>query len=200
MYPYHIGRQKGTIKPLQPTGLTLKKELMSDHLKSLGYKTHVVGKWHLGFCRLEFTPTWRGFDSFRGFYTGAEHHYSHKRSGFYDFRVNNTVDGSVQGKYSTDIFTHVANNVIKEHKSSSKKSEPLFLYVPFQSVHAPLEAPKVELKRLKQRRSRRRRSLNEARQIFRAMMARVDKGVYSIANTLKREGMWDNTILGRESF
>ena len=41
MYPYHIGRQKGTIKPLQPTGLTLNRTLLSEKLKLLGYKTHI---------------------------------------------------------------------------------------------------------------------------------------------------------------
>lgn len=34
LYPFHTGRQKGTIKPLQPTGLTLKHKLLSDSLKS----------------------------------------------------------------------------------------------------------------------------------------------------------------------
>ena len=75
LYPYHLGRQKGTIKPRQPTGLTLNRTLLSERLQSLGYRTHVVGKWHLGFCNLKYTPTHRGFDTFRGFYTGAETYY-----------------------------------------------------------------------------------------------------------------------------
>ena len=53
MYPFHIGRQKKTIKPLMPTGLTLNKTLLPEQLAKLGYKNHMVGKWHLGFCRWE---------------------------------------------------------------------------------------------------------------------------------------------------
>ena len=46
-------------------------------LKSLGYATHMVGKWHLGFCNWRYTPTYRGFQSFYGFYNAAEDYYTH---------------------------------------------------------------------------------------------------------------------------
>lgn len=38
---------------------------------------HALGKWHLGYFKPEYTPTFRGFDTFLGFYTGGETHYSH---------------------------------------------------------------------------------------------------------------------------
>ena len=44
-------------------------------LKERGYKTHAVGKWHLGYCDWAYTPTRRGFDSFFGFYTHGEDYY-----------------------------------------------------------------------------------------------------------------------------
>ena len=47
-YPFHIGRQKRALKPLQPTGLALNLTTMAEELKGLGYATHMVGKWHLG--------------------------------------------------------------------------------------------------------------------------------------------------------
>ena len=47
-YPFHIGRQKRALKPLQPTGLTLNVTTLPSELKKLGYRTHMVGKWHLG--------------------------------------------------------------------------------------------------------------------------------------------------------
>ena len=115
MYPYHIGRQKSTIKPLQPTGLTLNRTLLSERLKSLGYSTHIVGKWHLGFCNQKYTPTSRGFDSFKGYYTGAEHYFSHEREKYYDFRNNTSVNYKAKGKYSTDIFTDEALKIINKH-------------------------------------------------------------------------------------
>ena len=47
-YPFHIGRQKRALKPLQPTGLTLNVTTLGEELQELGYATHMVGKWHLG--------------------------------------------------------------------------------------------------------------------------------------------------------
>ena len=47
-YPFHIGRQKRALKPLQPTGLALNLTTMAEEMRGLGYATHMVGKWHLG--------------------------------------------------------------------------------------------------------------------------------------------------------
>ena len=48
----------------------------------------MVGKWHLGFYEWPYTPTYRGFDSFYGFYTGAEDHFNHERNDILDLHDN----------------------------------------------------------------------------------------------------------------
>ena len=184
MYPFHIGRQKGTIKPLQPTGLTLDRSLLPEQLKKLGYINHIVGKWHLGFCKWEYTPTWRGFESFYGYYTGAEDYFTHERAESYDFRKNTSVNVDAKGLYSTDLFTAEAVSIIERHD----KKSPLFLYLPFQAVHAPLEAPASEFLNIK-------RTGNPARDIYRAMLSRLDTGVQKIVKSLKKQGEWENTLL-----
>merc|ERR1719277_169600 len=45
---------------------------LPELLRNAGYETHMVGKWHLGFWKEEFTPTFRGFNSFYGFYCRGE--------------------------------------------------------------------------------------------------------------------------------
>lgn len=86
MYPYHIGSQNGIIKRDQPTGLTLNYTLLPQELKAYGYDTHMVGKWHLGYCKREFLPTQRGFDTFYGFWKGFEDYYTKERFGKRDFK------------------------------------------------------------------------------------------------------------------
>jgi hypothetical protein len=60
----------------EPRGLPLRK-ILPQYLKDLGYVTRAVGKWHLGFYRKEFTPTYRGFDSHLGYWTGSISYYDH---------------------------------------------------------------------------------------------------------------------------
>ena len=60
------------IKPLMPTGIPVNVPLMPQYFKDAGYTTHAIGKWHLGHCHQNYTPTYRGFDSFYGFYLGSQ--------------------------------------------------------------------------------------------------------------------------------
>lgn len=68
----------------------------------------MIGKWHLGFYNWESTPTYRGFDTFYGFYSGAENHYTHVQDNFLDFRDNEEIVRDMNGTYSVTGFTKVS--------------------------------------------------------------------------------------------
>ena len=69
-YPFKIGMQHSVLDATYNTSLPLGLTLLPEKLQALGYSTHLVGKWHLGFCSWNMTPTYRGFDSFYGMYLG----------------------------------------------------------------------------------------------------------------------------------
>ena len=75
-YQIHTGLQDGIIQAWARVCLPPKFGSIADALSSIGYKTHMVGKWHAGIYKDECLPWRRGFDTFDGFLTGSEHHYT----------------------------------------------------------------------------------------------------------------------------
>ena len=70
-YPLHTGINDW-IQPGQSFGVPLNNTMISKILLENGYETHAIGKWHLGFYKWDYTPTFRGYKSFYGYYTGGE--------------------------------------------------------------------------------------------------------------------------------
>ena len=58
--------------------LPLNETTVAERLKSAGYATHLVGKWHLGFKTWDYTPLRRGFDSTYGFFAGSQDYWNHE--------------------------------------------------------------------------------------------------------------------------
>ena len=118
-----------------PTGLTINSTLLPARLRSAGYSTHMIGKWHLGHCAAEYLPQGRGFDSFLGYWAGEEDHYTHLVQDALDYWDGETPLPELDGEYSADVFTERAERIIRGHNAS----QPLFLYLAFQNVHLPLQ-------------------------------------------------------------
>ncbi|KFM82794.1 Arylsulfatase J, partial [Stegodyphus mimosarum] len=66
-YANRLGLHHGNLRPAEASGLPLNIPVLSEYLKKKGYKTHMVGKWHLGYYKKSYLPTRRGFDTFFGF-------------------------------------------------------------------------------------------------------------------------------------
>ncbi|XP_072140457.1 uncharacterized protein [Dermacentor andersoni] len=137
--------------PAAKDALSLRFELLPQWLKRLGYSTHMVGKWHLGYKSLEHTPTWRGFDTFFGYYNGDVRYFNHTKEyeGHCGLDFWRNVGHSTQaatdlnGTYSTNAFTDEAKRIIAEHDVQ----KPLFLYMSHEAGHTvcsncTVEAPK----------------------------------------------------------
>lgn len=76
-YESNLGMQHFVIPSDQPYGLGLGEKTMAEYMKSGGYRTHLVGKWHLGFYKKQYTPLFRGFDSYYGYLGGYVDYFSH---------------------------------------------------------------------------------------------------------------------------
>ncbi|KAL1478791.1 hypothetical protein MTO96_052383 [Rhipicephalus appendiculatus] len=147
-YPIHTGMQHFVIKMGEPRGLPLNLKVLPEWLNDLGYASYMVGKWHLGFHKTEYTPTNRGFLSHLGNWGGACEYTTHEWATVgstdygLDFRRNSTLAPEDSGRYYTELITEEAVSLIKNHPVD----KPMFLYVAHLAPHygtprVRLEAP-----------------------------------------------------------
>lgn len=176
-YPTRFGHEFNSVA--NKTGLHLKETTMADRLKSLGYATAAVGKWHLG-GGPEYRPTKRGFDEFFG--TLANTPFFHPTN-FVDSRISDDVrkidDDSF---YTTDAYADRSVDWIEKNKS-----KPMFLYLPFNAQHAPLQAPKKYLDRFPN-------ITDEKRKLFAAMMSAMDDAIGRVLAKVREIGQEENTM------
>jgi arylsulfatase A-like enzyme len=161
-------------------GLPLTEVTIADVLKSSGYTTGIVGKWHLGEAP-HFHPLKRGFDEFFGF-LGGSHSYTDPGlgSGNPIMRGTEPVD---EKEYLTDAFTREAIAFIERHRD-----KPFFLYLTYNAVHAPLQAPERYQSKFEQ--------INDPkRRVYAGMMTAMDEGIGLVLGKLRTLGIEEDTLV-----
>jgi arylsulfatase A-like enzyme len=120
-------------------GLPLDQRTLADLLRAAGYRTGIIGKWHLGFSK-DHHPESRGFDEFFGFLVGGHNYELHKdaKPKFATAMAQNVIYrgrelAKVEG-FATEVFTDEAISFMKRNKE-----KPWFLYLAYNAVHTPLE-------------------------------------------------------------
>ncbi|XP_067934002.1 arylsulfatase J-like [Watersipora subatra] len=187
-YSIHIGIP-GNILACHRSGLTTNVPTIADKLKEQGYSTHMIGKWHAGFHSESLLPTNRGFDTFRGHLLGHGDHYTHTRKyngePYLDFYRDAVPSNDSWGRYSTEIFTERAVDIIRTDESDDK---PLFLFLSYQAPHNPLQVPERYLEQYSVMTDGQRKS-------YSAMVSAIDEGVGEIVDALTEKGLYDNTVI-----
>ena len=190
-YPANAGVRAILAGHRRASGLTPQTPTIATALKREGYQTALIGKWHLG-LKEECRPNQNGFDYFYGFMAGCIDYYSHI---FYwsmaDGHTNPTHDLWENdkelydnGHYFTEMVSEKAVEKIRDlHESGS----PFMMYVAYNAPHYPMHAPQKYLDRFAH--------LPEDRRIMAAMLSAVDDGVGQIVDELKRQGIFEDTLI-----
>lgn len=173
--------------PTNGPSLPVSEQTIATLLKSRGYSTGIVGKWHLG-STPDTVPNAHGFDYFFGFLSGCIDYYSHRyywgeprRVNYHDLWQNRT-EIFEDGQYFTELVTREAKRFISENHS-----KPFFLYVPFNGVHYPMHAPRKYVERFP--------NLEPERQMYAAMLSAVDNSVGEILGLVRNFGLTENTLV-----
>ena len=124
-------------------GMDTSEYTIGEAFQSLGYKSYLVGKWHLGDTKEQY-PTQRGFDEFWGLREGSRSFF-HSRS---VDKPGNSRAIELNGKqvdfkgFLTDRMTDQAIRMI-----DSDKEKPFFMFLSYTAPHAPLQATPEDLAR-----------------------------------------------------
>jgi arylsulfatase A-like enzyme len=185
---YRIENPLGSVRVAPEQGLPATGRTLPQLLKNNGYRTGLVGKWHLGY-KPEFSPNAHGFDYFFGFKSGLIDYYQHTADGEHDL-YENSAQTHVTG-YSTDLFTERSVKFIEQNAN-----QPFFLEVAFNAAHWPFQVP--DLPSVAPNNARFVQPQDDptnTRKDYAAILERADQGVGKILATLERLGLTRNTLV-----
>ena len=183
---FHTGRYQhrwgyeGNVGPQDPElrGTPTDIIMIQEYLKTQGYHTGMVGKFHDGKGE-HFQPYNRGFDEYFGFNNGASAYWMQTNRNNLIYRNDQPVDG--EPEYLTDAFGREAVDFIKRNHE-----KPFFLEVSFNAPHAPMTAPDDYMEKFEHLGNR---------QTLAAMISSMDDNIGRILDKLEKKGIADKTMI-----
>lgn len=180
-------------------GLPLEEKTFAKRLQEVGYRTGVIGKWHLG-AAPPYHPNNRGFNHFYGFLSGGHDYfpenvssnrslindqgsprYSENEGCFLPLALNNNY-----GEFNEYLTTALSKNAADFVKKSD--NNPFMLYLAYNAPHLPFQAPKETIEKYSHIKER-------SRRVYAAMIDEMDRGIGMVVEALKETGKLDNTII-----
>ena len=163
--------------PPDGLGMDTSEYTMGQAFQSLGYKTYIVGKWHLG-NREDHYPTQRGFDEFWGLREGSRSFFPEKK-----VKQGNPRSIELNGEavafegFLTDRMTDQAIRMI-----SSDKEAPFFMFLSYTAPHTPLQATPKDLARANGN-------------AYHALIQNMDDNIGRLMKHLEDNQLKENTII-----
>jgi arylsulfatase A len=161
-------------------GLPDSELTMAEGLKSAGYATHMIGKWHLGYKEKRFLPVNQGFDTWFGLPYSNDYMKpwvnTEEPLGLY--RGEEMVEHPFDQDPLTTRYTDEAVSLI----NGSKDGSPFFLYLAYAMPHLPLAVSK-------ERRGK------SAAGLYGDVIEEVDWSVGEILDALEKKGISENTVV-----
>lgn len=178
---------------------------LNEALSDAGYHTGIIGKWHLDtkFSNPIGNAKQHGFNEV----IGSETRYIADGDYFYPYDKIATFNTGAEGEYLTDRQCREASQFIERNKK-----EPFFLYLSFYSVHTRLDAPDALVKKYREKfdhrygagaaakmydneDNKRHEGKHKDNPYLAAMIEKIDNGMGMIMETLKKNGLEENTLV-----
>lgn len=160
-------------------GLPVDQTTIAQRFKAAGYRTGLVGKWHLG-ANAKMHPNQRGFDDFYGFLGGAHSYFPGKDNSETILRGNEVVH---EKEYLTDAIARESVAFIEKNKQS-----PFLLYLAFNAVHTPMHATDPRLQKFAN-------IADKTRRTYAAMLWAMDEAIGQVLDKVTASGLDDDTLI-----
>lgn len=200
-YPKRINMAAGVFLAGDTRGLHPDEITIAEVLKTKGYTTGMMGKWHLG-DQPEFLPTRQGFDEFFGLPYSHDIHPWHQNNKKYNFPDLPLLDGEKVVELNPDM-NHLTQRITDRAVDFIKrnKENPFFLYIPHPLPHRPLYASPEQMKQapdsiqtiLSQENGMVGYPLRD--KIYPQAIGTIDASVGRIYKTLMENGLDKNTLV-----
>ena len=187
-YPYRFGFETNpAYDPANPLmGIDEGEKLFPKRLQEVGYKTAVIGKWHLGASE-KHHPLNRGFDHFYGFLGGGHDYFKIDETKTvkeaYKQPLNRNKKSANFEGYLTTALSRNGVQFIEDNKDN-----PFFLFMSYNAPHSPLQAPKEDIARYSH-------ITNKKRRVYAAMVDVMDRGIGEVLSALKKNNLYDDTLI-----
>ncbi len=180
---YVGGKNKKLLCPPNALWMELDEITIAEALKSAGYTSCHIGKWHLGAD--DWYPDRQGFDfNIGGCDFGQPPNYFDPY-----FRKDQgpipTLEPRSKGEYLTDREADEAVKFIH-----NQKDKPFFLYMAHYAVHTPIQARKELIEKYKAK-----PPTNQKNPTYAAMVESVDDAVGKICSAINELELAENTII-----
>lgn len=155
---------------------------LSAALQTAGYRTALIGKWHLG-ASLESGPENYGFDEFYGVRVGGMTPLNHKWLGEGKSALCRNDEVIEEPGHITDLLAREAVKWVGKNSS-----QPFFLYLAFTSPHVPLSESEQWMGLYKNA------DVDLSHQLYWAAISHLDDAVGKVVAEVDRLGQRDNTM------
>lgn len=181
--------------PQDLSALPLEELTIAEVLKENGYSTFFAGKWHLG--GEGFLPDEQGFDINRG-----GNHTGQPKGGYYSPYDNRQLKDGEEGEYLTDRLTDESLDYLQ-----SIEGKPFFLFLPYYTVHTPIQPSKRHLERFEDKLKQldqtiefkeekdSRTTCSQRNPKYASMVYALDENIGRLIDALKANGQYENTTI-----
>ena len=188
------------VPSMEDQGIPSSEITLAELLREQGYRTLMLGKWHLG-ENDEQVPNDQGFDEFLGFYSGAS---------LYGNEDDPNIVSSRQDFDPIDLFlwkllpfairkdkgarfepdAYVTDYLSREAAAAieANRNHPFFLYLAYTAPHTPLQATREDYDALAHIES-------HPERVYAAMIRALDRGVGQVLDALEDNGLTENTLV-----